>query len=198
MESIPFRFADGDWSIHMQRLRSMGYHASITGPKGSGKTTLLAELQVRLNSGSGTALLARAPLSRARQSEWVTGLLDQKRQGVILLVDCGERLSPGCRRRLRGSCRDARGGLIMTVHRRSRLPVWIHCQSSLDTLDYLQQELVGPLPAPLGQHVWSDALLAWQHCQGNLRDVIRALYDQAAAGKYGPAIARDRFRQVRR
>ncbi len=182
VEQVPFRFACGNWDQQLARLAALRFRAAITGPKGTGKTTLLEQLAGRLESRfPGTTVGSvcfdqAADDHQALLSHW----LGKKRHGTVLLVDGMERLSMTRRCRLLASRRDPRGGLIVTSHRRCRLPVWIRCQGNAAVLQHVLDQLNVQLDAGL----WSEACDQLQHRHGDIRSVLRYLYDQYATGHY--------------
>lgn len=180
VDSVPYLFVTENRQHHLSRLAALNYHAAITGPRGTGKTTLLDHTAQWLTS------VAAGPVSRVcisrcpdQHARLVTDLVDQKRRGCILLVDGMERLSLANRYRLLASRRSGRGGLLVTRHRRGILPTWIHCAGSSPVLSYVLDHLVEDLDSQLRRE--ADERL--QANGGNVRDVLRYLYDQYAAGR---------------
>lgn len=186
IDRVPYRFRIGDWTDNLDRLQALSFHASIVGSKGTGKTTLLEQLPANLKSRfSISTLFQRIPLARQAHSSLVTRLLEEKRHGKILLVDCLERLSFLNRVRLMGGKRIAQGGLIVTCHRRCRLPEWIRCTSSRRTLGHVLEHLATHIDPQEKVGLWNDATLHLAVSNGNIREVLRFLYDRTAEGRYG-------------
>ncbi len=181
---IPFRFEQGNWISHLNLLRDLEYRAAIVGPQGSGKTTLLGELEGQL------AVLAEREtiylfLSRDKleQKQILESALSENLAGKILLVDGIERLPVFERLSLFRASRDA-GGLIVTAHRPMRLPpfrlpTWIRTQTSELVLDYVLSELSMDSP-----DVRAAGQTSYQRRKGNLREVLRDLYDRHAAKRF--------------
>jgi hypothetical protein len=95
---------------------------------------------------------------------------------TIVLLDGAEQLSAWQWYRVRKITRHA-AGLVITSHQRGLLPTLIECRTSPELLDALMHELLGDKAAafaPRGRELFTAH-------DGNLRDVLRAFYDEAAA-----------------
>lgn len=173
IHGVAFQFGEGSWEEHLERLRQLRYRAAILGDHGRGKSTLLRELETRL------------PRARLLEVPWEPAdhgpLLEQARRleqaGHALLVDGLERLRWRDRQRLWSIGRRA-AGLVVTVHRRCRLPVWIHCRTTADLL----HRLLDQLGLDQAEHRRA-AEAALSRCDGNVRDMLRLLYDELAMGR---------------
>ncbi len=111
----------------------------------------------------------------------------------VVMLDGAEQLGRmswwGFRRR----CRAARG-LIVTSHRPGLLPTLIECDTSCELLAVLLRELLGGW----NEAVWDEAQRQYAQHGGNIRDVLRALYDLCADDGLSPEIrASNRSRQDR-
>ncbi len=177
-DAIPFRFPSGSWDFHLGRLRQMRYCAAIVGRKGSGKTTLLDTLvrQLPPQSPSRYVCIQRCPSNHRRT---INEVLNQKNDGTILMVDGMQRLSFANCRRLLQSRKVPIGGLIVTAHRRCALPTWIHCQPDQASLQYVLTHLGFSADSEITRH----AEAAFVRFRGNVREVLRWLYDQVATGQ---------------
>jgi hypothetical protein len=161
LEALPFRFLEGDWARLWARLEAVGGRGALVGPRGSGKTTLLHQMAERLFARGIAPRLLSAP-----------ALDDDDLEGEVLLVDGGERLTPGAWRRLL-ACPAAT--LVVTQHEPGRLPTLLETRTTPALLGDLVRELVGAapdldLPALFAQH------------RGDLRAALLALYDRWASG----------------
>jgi hypothetical protein len=94
--------------------------------------------------------------------------------GDIVCLDGAEQLPAAVWLWFRWSVRRA-GGLVITAHRRGRLPTLVECATTADLLDRIVRRL-----APEGTAHPSPAALFARH-RGNIRDALRELYDVHAA-----------------
>lgn len=181
---IPFRFDYGDWVSHLGHLRELEYRAAIVGPQGSGKTTLLCDLEQQLSAiAERETIYLFLPHDKLEQKQILKSALSESPVGKILLIDGIERLPMLDRMGLFRASRDA-GGLIVTAHRPLRvppfrLPTWIKTQTSELVLDYVLSELRMDSP-----DVRAAGQQSYQKRKGNLRDVLRDLYDRHAARRF--------------
>jgi ABC-type branched-subunit amino acid transport system ATPase component len=181
---IPFRFEQGDWVSQLGRLRELDYRAAIVGPQGSGKTTLLCELERQLALiADGESIYVFLSQDKQEQQQALQSALAANLASKILLVDGIERLAVLDRLNLFRASREARG-LIVTAHRPLRippfrLPTWIRTLTSELVLDYVLSEL--SMDAP---DVRAAGQLSYQKRKGNLREVLRDLYDRHAAKRF--------------
>lgn len=170
IERVPFEPQDTDWPALMQRLAALNYRAAVRGPHGSGKTAFMEQLMPRLRALGRTPRLVRMNTSDgASLPPWWHEALAQCQPNDVLLADGYELLRFAARRRLRRETRVLGAGLIVTAHRPVGLPTLLRCRTN---------------PALLG-HSLPEAHIAQLYRQhhGNLRDALRALYDEAAAGR---------------
>ena len=180
VDSIPWQFVQGDWSTHMQRLVELRFRAAIVGPHGTGKTTLLEALAGRLRKRSeGDVWYLRVPGESCQHGQLVNRIRQRQSAGAVVLLDCIERLTPLQRWRLLAGPRKP-GGLIVTCHRRTILPTWIRCAAGAGELRYVLEQLGIDLCPDLQRR--ASQMLGQT---GNLRDVLRFLYDEYASGQFG-------------
>lgn len=173
----------------LERWRRLGRRGVLVGPKGHGKTTLLEQLERRLEATGREIRRLRlrvdAPsLDRAARRRLTEGL----DENVVLSIDGLELLRPWTFWRLRRAWRRA-GGVLATAHRRSllpfRLPTLHEHRTTPDLLRSLVRELLATDDGPDGA-AWRsverrlEGLFA-RH-RGNLRECLRELYDDFAAG----------------
>lgn len=177
LRRLRYRFRDDDWPSFLDRLRTRGYRGAIVGPKGSGKTTLLDELAAHLGrSGWRVHRLFLNEELRADAADIARSLGTELGSRDIILFDGGEQLGWLSWWRFRWNTRRA-GGLIVTVHRRGRLPTVIECRTD----HQLFFDVVGDLSGPDWLPRQTLACLYEKH-RGNLREALRDLYDLAAEG----------------
>jgi hypothetical protein len=178
--ALRYRISGLTWDDLLARLAALGYRAALVGPHGHGKTTLLEELAVHLE-GRGFRLRA-ATLhdgDRRLSADQERTLFADLTRRDCLLLDGAEQLNPLSWRRAERRSRAA-GGLIVTSHRAGLLTTLVECRTTPELLNDLVRELLGEgeeaaggLPAsPEELH----AQLFTRH-GGNLRDVLRELYD---------------------
>ncbi len=179
--SVPYRFAVGDWSFHLKKLYEFDCRAAIVGPRGTGKSTLLRDLEVRLiDSGQECVRLALPQDTKNHQAVVVRAASMTRLKTSILLVDGIERLSPWLRLRLLRCER-----VVATFHRSLalsffRMPVWM----TTETDQRLLEHLLDQLDVGADTEIQSEARRLFTIHGGNLREVLRDLYDQAAIGRY--------------
>lgn len=179
--ALRYRLSGLTWEDLLARLAALGYRAALVGPHGHGKTTLLEELAVRLE-GRGFRLRSATLHDGERRlgaDQERTLFADLTRRDCLLL-DGAEQLNPLSWRRAERRSRAA-GGFIVTSHRAGLLPTLVECRTTPELLGDLVRELVGDGAA--GGHPSSLAELCAQlftRHGGNLRDVLRELYDRWA------------------
>lgn len=156
---------EAGWNRLLSRLESLGRRAAIVGPHGSGKTTLLEDLGARLEAQGWRVQYLR--LHADRRSLPSLPKVDDR---VFLLCDGAEQLRILDWIRLRW-CAARAGGLAITTHRAGRLPTLHRCE----TTPALLREVAGSLGATLTE---VESTMLWVRHAGNLRDVIRELYDR--------------------
>lgn len=144
------------------------------GAKGSGKTTLLEQCMPQLRERGFEPVLIR--LSAESRREEKDQLADQlraiKKPGFILL-DGAEQLTTRQWLPVRAAASYA-AGLLVSVHRMSRLPVILELETNATLLGQLVEELTGAV-LPKG-----EAAVLWQRHYGNVRECLRELYDRWA------------------
>lgn len=170
-----YRWQEADWARLFAALEKHGGRGALVGPKGSGKTTLIEDLAGRLRGrGYQTTLVyltAETPGWPAALDRTFFGQLGRT---DAVLVDGAEQLPwlrwLGLRWRLRHAA-----FLVVTTHRRGRLPTVHRCT----TTPALLHDLVRDLGAALEP---AEAARLHRHHRGNLREALRELYDHCAEG----------------
>jgi adenylate kinase family enzyme len=173
---LRYRFGNDDWTSLLNRLQSLSYRAAIVGPHGSGKTTLLEDLGERLSArGFQIHRLFLNEQSREYPAEFLRRGRKNFTSNDIILFDGCEQLGSLAWLRFRSESRRA-GGLVITTHAGGRLPTLRTCETN--------RGLLGDLVCQLMQ---SEKTIApeildrlFDKHRGNLRDVLRELYDRAA------------------
>jgi len=172
-----YRLEAGEWDSLLDRLAGLQFRAALVGPHGSGKTTLLEDLQPRLETmGFRVHWLRLREDHRALPSDFLSEVLPGLGRSDILLFDGAEQLPGWNWAWFKWQARRA-GGLVITTHQPGRLPLLRACATDPDLLATLVRELTGP-----EAEVWEkEAAKLFHPHQGNVRDVLRKLYDQWAA-----------------
>ncbi len=177
IQTLSFRPQSVTWEELLQRLDELGRRAALIGPHGSGKTTLLRRLGEHLRDSGFCVLEQRIRVDEPNPSvgelREFAGPADEE---TILLFDGADHLSPRRWRALQRAARPA-AGLIVTSHGTPLLPTLIETATSVDLTQRLVAELIGEGQAATMRE--ELAMLFHAH-QGNVRDVLRALYDRWA------------------
>src|SRR5688572_13545638 len=168
MHAIRYLPMGWTWEEMLARLATMRNRAAVVGPHGTGKTTFLAGLarQLRERGWHCRSIMLRSDDRRIPLTEGLG-------ESDIVIVDGAEQLSPLAWRRLIWKTRRA-GGLIISSHAPGRLPTLLRTAATAEILQHVLRELSID---PAG--IECEALLR-QH-GGNVRDLLRELYDRAAA-----------------
>jgi hypothetical protein len=178
LERLAYRFPGHlSWEGVLARLEELNYCGSIVGRHGSGKTLLLEQLAPRLQEkGFEPVFFRLSSESSMRDKERLTESLRKVVKPGFILLDGAEQLSTRFWLPVRAAASQA-AGFVVTVHRVSRLPTLIECETSVPLLQELVQELAGAeIPT-----VEADLMLVRHH--GNIRDCLRELYDRWAGGE---------------
>ena len=176
--AVPFRFPEGDWSAQLNRLEALNWRAGIVGRRGSGKSTLLRQLRSRLESEGHSAIYLNFPLEKTPQVTLFETGMAAGADGSILLIDGIERLSYLRRRQLLRKTKTG-AGLVIAQHHPNSLPTWIHCQTSRELL----LEVLTELNLDHADIVRASQL-AFEKSKGNIRDVLREMYDRYSEGEF--------------
>ena len=154
------------WDQLLSRLESLSYRAAIVGPEGSGKTTLLEELSKCFSPACWFSLSLDSPRP----------IFDVDPDNFVF-VDGADLLN---RSRWRHLLRIPCKGLVVTMHRPAHLATLIECSTNVELLQEIGHRLIGD------QTIAIHGLLAvlYQKYNGNLRDVLRELYDMWASDRY--------------
>ena len=175
LETLPFRLPAGlTWEAFIERCAAAKWRGAIVGPHGSGKTTLLEQMVPRVRACGFTPHLfrfrAESPMVEKQALLKRVRLL---RAPDLLLLDGAEQFTTREWLTLH-SAASAMAGCIITLHRTSRLPTLLETQTSPALLIELAAELTG-------NHLsTAEAAALYKRHFGNLRECLRALYDQHA------------------
>jgi hypothetical protein len=178
-DAIRFDFRETDFSsveAFAHHVETYKFRGAILGRHGRGKTTLLCDLNSHFCEQDVDSELVFLPRGTQLHQDAVADLVRRGEDGAIVLVDGLERLSFLRRQRLITHSRTF-AGFIATTHRSGRLRTLIRCRTSqrtlmavLDSLDLNRPKIARPALALLSKR------------KGNVRLVLRDLYDQYADG----------------
>lgn len=168
--AMPFLFPAGlDTAALVERFRTNQWRGAIIGPHGSGKSTLLESLCRELDHQGHDVL--RTTLHN-HQRRFLLPAEVAVRQ--ILAVDGYEQLSGWARWRLARRCRRFHCGLLVTSHRRTRLPELYRTIVDAELL----QCIVAQLLVDANDLISADDVRRAFSCHGqNAREALFALYD---------------------
>jgi hypothetical protein len=173
---VRYRPQGWTWEQLLGRLSALDYRAAIVGPEGRGKTTLLEDLGGRLRAaGRGVRLLGLSRERRAFPRAFLHDFFGDVSGRDVVLLDGAEQMSrlawgDFARRSKRA------GGLVITSHRPGLVPTLVECETSVDLLRGIVRDLhAGGADASL------DA--RFHRHRGNVRDVLRELYDVHATAR---------------
>ena len=169
-DRLDFRPSGWSWNDLMLRLKSNNNRGAIIGPHGSGKTTLVNTLEPKL---AETGYDVRQILLNESHPQFDRGVLCEMNSSHFVILDGAERLSRFQWSRVRRLARNA-GGLLVTSHRPGLLPTLVTCTTSVKLLhDILDDLLLDKDGVKARQHAEELFILH----QGNIRNVLRAMYD---------------------
>jgi hypothetical protein len=176
LHAIRFRAPSFSWEDLELRWACFHYRAAIVGPHGSGKTQLLEEFRTRLGEQGHSIKMLRLNVDQPQENQAsYRQFLHNLQVTDTVLFDGAEQLGRYAWWRFQRRTKDCRG-LLITTHRPGRLPVLIQCSASPELLEELLREL---LTADADRWLPTARQLFRQH-RGNLREVMRELYDQLA------------------
>lgn len=160
-----------DWASIEDRWSKLNRRVTLTGRHGSGKTTFLDTWQERLTSKHQHVI--RIFLNRETRSltshRWEA--LNNPADKIILL-DGEEQLDWSDRRKFYRETRTA-AGLLVTRHKKGKLPTLLHLEPDINILDLCVQHLAPAHYSRLAPYLptW------WRQSSGNIRQVLLNCYD---------------------
>jgi hypothetical protein len=175
IEGLKFRLPGGlTWDAFLDRCATAKWRGAIVGPHGSGKTTLLEQLISRLRErGFAPHLFRINAESTLADKQAVLTRVRTMRAPDFLLLDGAEQFST--REWLTiYSAAGPLAGCLITVHHTSRLPTLLETRAAPALLGELTAELTDERLAD------ADAAALFKRHYGNVRECLRALYDQHA------------------
>lgn len=175
--AVEYIFPDGIDTHHLiAQLRSQAWWGQIVGPHGSGKSTLLCNLLPHIEHAGGC--IHRFRLFEGQRRLNVTSAETRSWYGQTqIVVDGYEQLSRWSQFKLKQTCRRRGSGLLVTAHRSVGLPDILSTSTSLDTALQLVSRLLASHPGAPAVISNGDVARCYERLQGNLREVLFALYD---------------------
>ncbi len=176
VHQIRYRFQRGNMEEVLGELTRCQYRGAIVGNEGSGKTTLAEDLSKVLRArGHKTTYSVLTRASTLADYDALLSLCATLAEQDILILDGSEQLGAIRWHRLLQSTRRIRG-LIVTSHRKGRLPTIFCCSTSARLFTDIVATLVP-------QHQYASRYLEdlYDSHQGNIRTALRALYDDQAS-----------------
>lgn len=175
IEALSFRFPAGlSWEKWLDRCAKANWRGAIVGPQGSGKTTLLEQLATRVQDFGLVPHSFRVQAeSSIAEKQALLKQVRALRAPDLLLLDGAEQLTTREWLVLH-SAASAMAGCIITVHRTSRLPTLLETRTTPELLIELAEELAEE------RLTKAEAGALHKRHIGNLRECLRALYDQKA------------------
>jgi len=179
----PFRSSELErirYSLSDEELRALAKRAvklcqcSLLGSHGTGKTTLLEDLEPHIHkegySTDWTRLNRDSTMQERRQAMIKASEIQA---GGFYLLDGAEVLSRWQQFRLPTLARMKRIGLIVTLHRQTRLPILYHSQADWHVAGKLVRQLA---KQNCSEELLGHAKIAFEKSNGNMREVFRACY----------------------
>ncbi len=171
-DALEYRATGFCWSALLERLAASGGRGAIRGPHGSGKSTLLRGLAPRLREqGAAVHHLRPDPDDIERAERQLARLESTIAEGDAVLLDGADRLPARRWRRLQAAAAPA-AWLVVTTHRRGRLPTLHRCRPTV--------ELLAGLLTELDAEAAHDARGLFRRHGGDLRAALRECFDAAA------------------
>jgi len=173
LDALGWIMTQSDWKALWDRLQILQNRGAIIGARGSGKTTLLSTLATQLRRKGRTVKALRLNSEGHSERRWILDhFLSSVQAGDFVLLDGAEQLSFFAWQRLVRKVTHA-AGLIITGHHHGRLPCLIELVPSAHILRHIVQSLT-ELPSATVDQL---ATRYFQRYHGNLREALRAMYD---------------------
>lgn len=182
LHRLRYRAADHDWLAVMRKLEAQRYCGAIVGPHGTGKTTMFLELRGRLESAGWCVRHHRLSMDDLGGAVAMSlRMMDAADARTIVMLDGADLLGRfGWWRVHRRWHHSGAKGFVITSHRQGLLPTLLQTGTSLAVTHELVGELVGERAA---ETMKAGVARLYDEHRGNVRDVLRSLYDAAARGQ---------------
>lgn len=177
--AIQFVFPKGEsLDTFRHRLESQHWWGQIVGPHGSGKTTLLRQLDAAWQQWDRDPIVItlRGGQNRLPKSIWQQ-TASRSQPNVQIVIDGFEQLSWMSRQRVYLHCRFRGHGLLVTTHRKFRLPLLHNTSTSPELAEAIARQLLnkGGKKHSLQE---DDVRQCYESAAGNLRETFFMLYDR--------------------
>ena len=172
--ALPYLFRDetqADVAALVDQLESEHGLGQICGDHGTGKSTLLVDLQRQLEARGRVVVRLPFPPSR-----WLATLWAARAGRAIVVVDGFERLSGFVRTPIVALAQMIGSGLLVTCHRRCRLPLLWHTHVSLVTATAIVERLTVSDPRAR-EMALQDLERRLRRHGGDMRETLFELYD---------------------
>lgn len=177
IHALSYRAPDFDRDALLTRLEALDYRAAVVGPHGHGKSTLLNELAEALAARGWTCHRLFSNTEKCGvPPDFYAGIVPSLGRHDIVLHDGADLLNLAQWTRFSRAVRKA-GGLVITSHRKGRLPTLFECRTS----EPLMLELLAELAPGDADQLAPHAKVLLEEHRGDLREVFLALYDLYAS-----------------
>lgn len=178
IESLPYRFTEGNWETFIEKLAENNFRGSIIGPEGSGKSTFLQTLSEELSErGFDCTLHAYVPGFGKDPIAFVRLLSSQANSETVVLLDGADHLPKSAFTMLERLSRHWKG-LVVTSHEKVLIQELWRCETD----PVLFEQLVSALTS--SHSLKNQAANAFEHASGNVREAFLSLYDRASELKH--------------
>lgn len=180
IEKIPYCLRGLSRKALYARIQTMHFRGALVGAQGTGKTTLLEEIGQEL-SAQGKEVCSLRLTEENPSFSWkrLNSLRAMMHKNLIVLLDGADRMSRLQWEIFQRMTRPA-GGMIITTHALKWLPQIFHCETDL----YVLKEVLQNLLADAHALIWDDARVLFYQYDGNIRLVLRDLYESFAEDRY--------------
>jgi len=173
IDNLKYQFVTKNWDAILVDLEQLLYRAAIVGPHGFGKTTFLNELgEILFLKGFSIypifINLKNRRLSLAQLKKMVLKINTQ----TIILFDGADLLDAWYWHILNVLFFKKAKGIVITAHHPTRLPTLFHCQTNIEILDHIIEEL----NETNDKSFFPLSHTLFKKHQGNIREVLRDLY----------------------
>lgn len=177
---LKYRFTEGDdWDQFMRRLVTQNWSGALVGKKGTGKTTLLLELEPKLTRlGFGIKHLFLNCKKRKFSRVELNLIMNELTDNDIILFDGSEQMNWWRWQIFLWQTRKSKG-LIITVHKPSKLPTILRTSTSFDYFKEIVHELIQNHSNLQNLSTSEQLYNLFEKHGGNIRLALRDLYDLA-------------------
>lgn len=171
--AIDYLFPTDESALELlARLRDNGWQGEIVGPHGAGKSTLLASLLPALTAAGRTVNSATLHAGEKTLPEALNNWRSWT-SATQVIVDGYEQLSWWSRNQLLRRVKQRGAGLLVTSHAPTGLPLILQVVPRLEAAEEVVRRLA-PDSLVIAR---ADVQQAFDASQGNIREMLFALYD---------------------